>query len=247
VQGRSLGLLLQQDIHILTRADGCGPNEVAQVQLCPLGSDHHATVDLPGVREIDDVCIAAERRHFERNSSLVGLFVSVNGRSHEKADFMGAVRVRHEAIRNGNHAAGPHGNRVSQVALQRQAGGNFEVHLTGWILLIIADAGNSQVIQQSRTSKFASVTDGLSNTLLAGEASDGFKPWGSPENVRDPALGLRAGPESFGGPRPGKTLILMTDGSVKSLTDKTDPAVMKAIATPNGHESFDLDALDGKD
>lgn len=80
------------------------------------------------------------------------------------------------------------------------------------------------------------VTDGTSNTLYAGEASGNFKGWGDPANTRDPALGLNAGPDGFGGPYVGGCNLLLMDGSVRFINNEVDPAILKAIATPSGNE-----------
>ena len=81
------------------------------------------------------------------------------------------------------------------------------------------------------------VTDGTSNTLYAGEAVGNFKGWGDPANTRDPAAGLNAGPDGFGGPYVGGANLLMMDGSVRFVANDVDPAVLKAIATPSGNET----------
>lgn len=92
--------------------------------------------------------------------------------------------------------------------------------------------GNSQLISAEHRVPLTDITDGLSNTALAGTVNAGFRPWGDPANVRDLAKGIGGGPECFG--RKGKyTLILMADGSVRQLTDDTSPDVLRAMASPN--------------
>ena len=83
------------------------------------------------------------------------------------------------------------------------------------------------------------ITDGLSNTLLAGEAAGNFKPWGYPANARDPALGINKTPDGFGGPWISKkgANFMFADASIRFFTDDIDPAVLKALSTPNGGES----------
>ena len=58
-------------------------------------------------------------------------------------------------------------------------------------------SGNSQLLLKNRGFKFREVTDGLSNTILAGEVVGGFKAWGDPDNRRDPAE--RGPPSPFRG------------------------------------------------
>ena len=85
--------------------------------------------------------------------------------------------------------------------------------------------------------RFTAFKDGLSNTLLIGTARGHFKPWGSPDGMRDPALGINRSLDGFGD-SPGSlgSQFVMADGSVRLLSSKTDPAVLKALATPNGGE-----------
>lgn len=82
-------------------------------------------------------------------------------------------------------------------------------------------------------------TDGLSNTMLAGQIAAGLPAWGKPNNGRDPAKGFAGGPDAFGG-RGEAALVMMADGSVRSLSPTTDPAVATGIATPNGGEIVQL-------
>ena len=65
-----------------------------------------------------------------------------------------------------------------------------------------------------------------------------------PANWRDPALGLHTSPDSFGGPHRKVSLILMCDGTVRSVRHDVSIEVMKAIATPNGGETTNLSGLD---
>ena len=82
------------------------------------------------------------------------------------------------------------------------------------------------------------IRDGTTTTMLAGEVSAGFKPWGHPQNWRDPAKGLKFDDESFGGPSSRGTLVLLADGSVRILSKDTDQKVLEAIGTINGGEAI---------
>ncbi len=81
------------------------------------------------------------------------------------------------------------------------------------------------------------ISDGTSNTLLIGTAGRNHKPWGYPANVRDPAEGLNRTSTGFGGP-PGQRSahFVMADGAVREISDKADPRILRALATPNGGE-----------
>ena len=96
---------------------------------------------------------------------------------------------------------------------------------------------NANLAGPNKAMKFEEITDGLSNTIMLGEVAAAFVPWGDPSNSRDPALGLGKGPGMFGSNYFGGANILMTDGRVLFLSENVDPAVLKALSTPNGGET----------
>lgn len=85
------------------------------------------------------------------------------------------------------------------------------------------------------------VTDGESNTFMAGEVVSRFKPWGDPTNWRDPALGINKSPDGFGSPFPGGMNFSFVDGSVHFIKNTIDPKVLKALSTPKGGERISSD------
>jgi hypothetical protein len=99
-------------------------------------------------------------------------------------------------------------------------------------------AGNSRVLTPRVGPRVpADIPDGTSNTLLLGEVTAGFRPWGHPLNLRDPARGIRPSADAFAGPWPeGITQFVLVDGSVRSVRNTASPAVLKALATPAGGE-----------
>jgi Protein of unknown function (DUF1559)/Domain of unknown function (DUF4190) len=102
-------------------------------------------------------------------------------------------------------------------------------------------AGNSHLFRKNRAFRISEITDGTSNTILAGEAAGNFQPWGHPENCRDPGNGIDAGPDSFGRPHfPPVAGFVMCDGSVRFLSRNIDPKILKALATPAGNETVEI-------
>jgi type II secretory pathway pseudopilin PulG len=98
-------------------------------------------------------------------------------------------------------------------------------------------AGNSQVLKKNEAISLADISDGPSNTVLAGDVSAGHQPWGSPENTRDPATGIGASPTQFGSVHVGVCQMLLGDGAVRAISNNVNPAVLKAIASPAGNET----------
>ena len=101
-------------------------------------------------------------------------------------------------------------------------------------------AANSQLMPTNKSLKWMDVTDGSSNTIMMGTMTGDYRGWITPFNVRDPANGWNTGPNSFGHPNRIGGCLLMTDGSVRSISNNIDPNVMKAMGTPAGNEVVPL-------
>lgn len=78
------------------------------------------------------------------------------------------------------------------------------------------------------------ITDGESQTILFGEVSGRFVPWGAPNNFRDPARGINRFPDGFGGASGTRGAhMAFVDGSIKQLNQNIDPSVLRALSTPS--------------
>ena len=97
-------------------------------------------------------------------------------------------------------------------------------------------AGNSKFFKENTGTPINQITDGTSNTIMAGEIMDGFPPWAYPRNVRDPAAGIKGDNLTFGGPRGDGAFFLNADGTVVFISDSVDPKVLEALSTPAGGE-----------
>lgn len=99
-------------------------------------------------------------------------------------------------------------------------------------------SGNSQLLLKNGSVKIREITDGTSNTIMAGEVGSNFMAWGDPENRRDPANGFGPAPNQFGvaAPAIGGVQMCLADGSVRFVSENIDPQVLKALATPAGGE-----------
>ena len=120
-------------------------------------------------------------------------------------------------------------SQYSNSAISKQQDG------TGYSL--IHYAGNSLVLQPGRKRPMKEITDGTSNTILAGEVNSNFEPWGKPGNCRNPQLGINKSPNGFGSPFTGGAQFLLADGSVRFISENLDPNVLNALATPQGGET----------
>lgn len=80
------------------------------------------------------------------------------------------------------------------------------------------------------------VTDGLANTMAAGEIAADLPPWGDPENWRAIGKGLNRDRQGFGNHDRTGACFLMADGSVRFLSNKTDLKILTALSTRDGDE-----------
>jgi hypothetical protein len=99
-------------------------------------------------------------------------------------------------------------------------------------------AANSHVMGGNKATKLGDLPNGTANTLMVGEVNARFKPWGQPGNWRDPMRGINQSPYGFGGP-PGEggAQFLMVNGSVRFLSERTSPEVLRALSNASGKAS----------
>lgn len=102
-------------------------------------------------------------------------------------------------------------------------------------------AGNIRVLPPGRSLALREITDGTSNTILAGEVIAGRRVWGDPANLRDPARGVNDGPDGFGSPWRSSVRILMCDGAVRAVSRNIDPEVLRRLGTPASNDVDDAD------
>jgi hypothetical protein len=105
--------------------------------------------------------------------------------------------------------------------------------------LSIEDVGLVKVGIFGRNSSMTrdDITDGLSQTFVAGEISSFYPAWGEPENWRMIGRGLNRGSEGFGNAADTGALFLKADGSVRFYSNDTDAKVLRQLSTPYAGES----------
>lgn len=101
-------------------------------------------------------------------------------------------------------------------------------------------AANSHLLRRTKSVSLAEINqnDGTSQTIFFGEIPGRYKPWGHPYHWRDPALGINRNLNGFGNLQAQGANFSMADGSVRFISEKISPRVLKALATPNGNEQL---------
>jgi len=93
-------------------------------------------------------------------------------------------------------------------------------------------AANSNIMAGNLALKLSDLKDGGSNTILIGEVNKDYFPWGHPANWRDPSNGINQ-PHGFGGvSTSGGATFVLGDGSVRFISERVSPAVLKSLSTP---------------
>lgn len=90
--------------------------------------------------------------------------------------------------------------------------------------------GNKYLMKTNGNMGIRHIKDGTSNTIMAVEVGENFKPWGDPTNIADPVniVGGRSKPPFSGGSH-----IMMSDGRVIFVSDKIDAGLLKKLSTPD--------------
>lgn len=96
--------------------------------------------------------------------------------------------------------------------------------------------GKGTIFSRPEGARFADITDGTSNTLMFVESKQDT-PWTKPEDiVYSPDEAIPA----MGGWYPGYFNVALCDGSVRSLSDKIDEVVLRAIISMQGGEIVNI-------
>lgn len=95
--------------------------------------------------------------------------------------------------------------------------------------------GNKLLLKKNKGIRIRDITDGTSNTIIAVETGQNFKPWGDPTSMTEPAniMSLGSGKKSS---YRGGNHVLMGDGSVRFVSENIDPELLKVLSTPDGGE-----------
>ena len=107
----------------------------------------------------------------------------------------------------------------------------------------LAITGPGTMFEGDAGTKFEQVIDGSSNTIMVFE-TDSEIPWTKPEDFVVDAKNLKAPLPNLVGVEPGGFNTLFVDGSVRFVSDRVSPVVLRAIMSKAGGEVVSADAFD---
>jgi hypothetical protein len=115
------------------------------------------------------------------------------------------------------------------------ARGLATTHFAGVGGLIQTDLGllPTGIFNKNSAIRIDDVSDGMSQTLIAGEIARALPAWGDPENWRTIEGPLNKRLSSFGNASGTGAHFLQGDGSVRFFSNKTSPEVLQRLATRN--------------
>ncbi|WP_339729318.1 DUF1559 domain-containing protein [uncultured Gimesia sp.] len=90
--------------------------------------------------------------------------------------------------------------------------------------------GNQRVMKKNIGIRFRDITDGTSNTILAVETGQNFKPWGDPTSIADPSTIMGRDKKTA---YRGGNHVLLGDGSVRFISKNVDPKTLKQLSIPD--------------
>jgi prepilin-type processing-associated H-X9-DG protein len=102
----------------------------------------------------------------------------------------------------------------------------------------LAVVGPKAVFRDVGSTSFRNITDGTSNTIMLAESHTSGIHWMEPRDMKtdDLSFGVNSRAGGIQSTHPGVANVLMADGSVRSISDSTDPEVLKAMTTIDGRE-----------
>lgn len=101
-------------------------------------------------------------------------------------------------------------------------------------------AGPGTVFQGSHPTRLEDMEDGLAATILAGETVDARIVWSRPVDLDVREMSFKVNdviPTAIRSHHHGGAHVLYADGSVRFLSNSTDPAVVRAMTTIAGKEA----------
>ena len=100
--------------------------------------------------------------------------------------------------------------------------------------------GEEMMFNGSTPTRFADITDGLSNTLMVVEVEDSAVMWNEPVDLDGATIQntIARGPGQINSRHPGGAQVALGDGSVRFLSSSIAPEILRALMTRNGGETI---------
>ena len=99
-------------------------------------------------------------------------------------------------------------------------------------------ASNERIMNSTHGLSIPEITDGTSNTILAGSVNTRPRAWGDAANWRRLDHGINKSIDGFGSFEPSGAFFLMADGSVRFINEDADLRMLRAMATPNADDTI---------
>lgn len=112
--------------------------------------------------------------------------------------------------------------------------------MTDYVMVV----GPNTISDGASTTQFEDITDGAANTILIAEAAGSGIYWSEPRDLYVMEMGFRIngpGNQEMQSSHPGGVNVAMVDGSVRFLSDDTDPALLRNLTTINDGNVAPLD------
>lgn len=131
---------------------------------------------------------------------------------------------------NNIKVAGPTPHMKGYWAYHCPGDGNRQPRETDFLMPV----GPGAISEGTKGRRFKEVTDGLSHTIFSGESCSSGIIWTEPRDLDIEQMSFQINDNSRPSIRsvhPGLANVLLADGSVKTLSEKIDPAVVRAMIT----------------
>ena len=99
-----------------------------------------------------------------------------------------------------------------------------------------AIVGEPCVFWGTQPAKIRDITDGTSNTIMVSEVAHARVRWTEPRDISFGAFPGIGHPDGFKSDHEGGVFVLRADGSVKLVSEKSNPEIVPATFTRNGGE-----------
>lgn len=96
--------------------------------------------------------------------------------------------------------------------------------------------GDACAFRKKSAIRRSDITDGVSRTMLIGEAVDANIPWTKPEDVEISVHGRLGDPQGFTSRHAGGFHAIMSDGSVRMISNAINQKDLDGMYTISGHE-----------